>query len=186
MADTKLIAEAWAILGDATPLDFDCGTLCGQKCCTDFLPDVGVYLLPGELPLYDGSEDWAAWQFHSPQEYEFAPSWAHHAHIPFMRCQMLCRREKRPLACRIYPLTPCLSSDGTVDVAFDPFAEGVCPILERFRIDQLRPDFVAAVKKAWTVLCQDPEFLDYVRWVTEQVRAWQELPHLDPEEEEAR
>jgi hypothetical protein len=183
LADDRLIQAARAVLADLTPLDFDCGVLCGQKCCKDYAPDVGVYLLPGELPLFDGTEDWLTWQFHRTDDYDFAPSWSKHPHIPFMRCHRLCDREKRPLQCRAYPLAPYLNEDGTVDVRYDPFAEGVCPLVERYRVDQLRPEFVAGVRQAWAILMQDPELLDHVRWLTEQLKAWAELPHIDLAEE---
>ena len=186
MADPKLIEEARRILADVTPLAFDCGTLCGHRCCTDFTPDaeLGVYLLPGELPLFDGTEDWINWTFHSTQEYDFAPSWGHHGQIPFMMCHKLCNREKRPFECRTYPLVPYLAEDGGLEMRYAPWAEGVCPLTERYRIDQLEPAFVKAARQAWRVLLADPEMLDHVRWVTAQLKDWETLPHIDLEEEE--
>jgi hypothetical protein len=185
LADLHLIAEARRILAEVTPLDFDCGTLCGHKCCTDYRTDVnvGVYLIPGELALYDGTEDWFTWQFHSTAEYEFAPSWEKHGSIPFMMCQKLCQREKRPFECRTYPLVPYLHPDGQLELRYAPWAEGVCPLVERYQIAALRPDFVQAVHRAWTVLLQDPEMLDHVRWLTAQLRDWATLPYTDPEDD---
>lgn len=175
MADPKLIAEARAILANETPLAFDCGTLCGHLCCTDFAPNVGVYLIPGELTFFDGDEDWATWQFHRTRDYEFAPSWNKHRSVPFLRCTKLCEREKRPFECRTYPLVPFLHEDGALEMRYSPWAQGVCPLTERYRLDQLRPEFVASAKRAWEVLMQDPEMLDHVRWLTEQLKA-AELP----------
>ncbi len=183
MADTKLIEEARRILADVTPLDFDCGTLCGHKCCQDFAPNVGVYLIPGELPLYDGSEDWFTMDFHSTEIYEFAPSWEHHGQVPFMKCHKLCNREKRPFECRTYPLVPYLHDDGTLEMRYAPWAEGVCPLTERYRVEELQPAFVEACHRAWKALLQDPEMLDHVRWLTEQLKAWAELPLLREEAE---
>lgn len=181
MADPRLIKAARELLADATPLEFDCGTLCGHKCCTDFAPDVGVYLIPGELSLFDGSEDWIRWKFHSTRHYDFAPSWSRHGQIPFMQCTTLCDREKRPFECRTYPLVPCLNDDGTIEMRYSPWAEGVCPLTERYRLDQLRPEFVDLARRAWQVLMEDPEMLDHVKWLTEQVKAWAELPHAEDE-----
>lgn len=181
LADQQLIAAARRILAEVTPLDFDCGTLCGHKCCTDVSadPDVelGVYLIPGELPLFDGTEDWLTWTFHSVKEYDFAPTWEKHGQIPFMVCHTLCRREKRPLECRTYPLQPFLHADGRLEMRYAPWAEGVCPLTERYTIDQLQPDFVAAAQRAWSVLLHDPEMRDHIEWLTEQIKAWDELPH---------
>lgn len=177
MADLKLLAQARDILADVTPLPFDCGTLCGHRCCNDFEPDVGVYLIPGELALFDGTEDWTKWQFHSTGDYDFAPTWQHHRQIPFLACSKLCQREKRPFECRTYPLVPYLHEDGTLEMRYSPWAEGICPLTEQYRVGQLEPAFVAAAQRAWTMLMQDPEMQDHVQWLTAQLKAWVELPH---------
>lgn len=184
MADPKLIAEARRILEQETPLAFDCGTLCGHKCCTDFAPGVGVYLIPGELALYDGSEDWMTFDHHSTEEYEFAPSWeAIHPSVPFMKCHSLCRREGRPFECRTYPLVPFLQEDGQLEMRYAPWAQGVCPLTERYTLEQLQPSFVEAAHRAWSLLMQDPEMLDHIQWLTGQLKA-AELPLIDLEMEE--
>lgn len=181
MADPKLLKAARDLLADVTPLEFDCGTLCGHKCCTDFEPNVGVYLLPGELEFFDGSEEWAAWQFHSTAIYEFAPSWEKHGQIPFLMCTNLCQRSKRPLECRTYPLVPYLHEDGRLEMRYGPWAEGVCPLVTEYRLDQLQPEFVAAAQKAWEVLLQDPDIMDHVQWSSRQLHLWEALPRTNPE-----
>jgi hypothetical protein len=184
MADLKLIEEARRILADVTPLEFDCGTLCGNKCCTDYGPagdtEYGVYLIPGELELYDGQEAWCKWTAHSTAAYDFAPSWEKHGSVPYMMCHKLCNRDRRPFECRTYPLAPFLQEDGRLEMKYAPWACGVCPLTERYQVADLRPAFVAAAAQAWTVLLQDPEMLDHVKWLTEQIRAFEELPHTAP------
>ena len=188
MADRELIEAARRILADVTPLNFDCGTLCGHKCCTDRSsdPDVelGVYLIPGELPLFDGSEDWINWTFHSTLDYDFAPSWQHHGQVPFMVCHKLCSREKRPFECRTYPLQPFLHADGRLQMRYAPWAESFCPLTEQYKVEELRPEFVAAAQRAWSVLLPDPEMKDHIKWLTEQFRAWDELPHTACEDDD--
>ncbi len=183
MANTELIEKARAVLAKVTPLAFDCGTLCGHKCCTDFEPGVGVYLIPGELPLFDGTEDWINWQFHRTDEYDFAPSWGKHRQIPFMQCTKLCQREKRPFECRTYPLVPFLQEDGDLVMRYSPWAMGVCPLTERYQLTELLPEFVTAAREAWLILMEDPEMLDHVRWVSEQVRTLDQYPLVTGEEE---
>lgn len=178
MADPKLIEEARRILGNVTPLAFDCGTLCGNRCCTDFAPDEGVYLIPGELPLFDGTEDFPAWQFHKTAEYEFAPTWeARHDHVVFMQCKRLCAgsRERRPFECRTYPLMPYRHADGRLEMRYNFLTPGICPLPERYKLEELEPAFVQAAHEAWAVLMQDPEMLDHVTWLTQQFDAL-ELP----------
>lgn len=190
MADLKLIEAARQLLADVTPLDFDCGTLCGHRCCvaqpTEEGVEYGVYLIPGELPLFDGSEDWLTWQFHATSDQDFAPSWEKHGQIPFMVCHSLCRREKRPFECRTYPLVPYLHGDGAVEMRYAPWAEEewFCPLTQRCRVDELNPAFVAACREAWTLLLQDPEMLDHVQWLTAQLKDWAELPHTAPVDDE--
>lgn len=171
MADPRLLAAARAILADVTPLPFDCGTLCGHRCCTDFAPNVGVYLLPGEIELFDGSEDWLSWKLHNTRDYEFAPAWEKHRHIWFMQCHRLCQREKRPFECRTYPLVPYLHPDGTLEMRYAPWAYGVCPLADRYPLAALQPAFVEAARRAWELLLQDPDLLDHVRWLTAEMDA---------------
>lgn len=180
LADISVIDAARRLLADETPLESDCGALCGHRCCMDFDPEheTGVYLIPGELGLYDGSEDWLKWKFHATAVYEFAPSWEHHSQIPFMICQKLCQREKRPLDCRTYPLVPFLCEDGSLEMRYAPWAKGVCPLADGYELEQLRPAFRLAARQAWELLIQDPEMLDHVRWQTEQIKEWEKNPVL--------
>ncbi len=182
MVDKRRIAEARAILEKVTPLDFDCGTLCGHLCCTDHEPGVGVYLIPGELDFFDGTESWATFQMHKTKDYEFAPSWNKHKKIPFLQCTSLCNREKRPFECRTYPLIPFLHDDGRLEMRYSPFAQGICPLTERYGLDQLNPAFVAATGRAWEVLMADPDMLDHIRYLTDQLKA-AELPGASYDQE---
>ncbi|HWI63970.1 MAG TPA: hypothetical protein VNT75_19210 [Symbiobacteriaceae bacterium] len=188
MANVKLIEEARRILDDVTPLAFDCGTLCGQKCCTSESADpdeeLGVYLIPGELPLFDGSEDWLSWRFHSTDDFEFAPAWEKHGQIPFMVCHKLCRREKRPFECRTYPLVPLRHDDGRLEMRYAPWSRGFCPLPDRYKVEDLQPEFVTATQKAWSVLLQDPDMLEHVRWLSEQIKAADELPFTPCEDDD--
>lgn len=182
LVDLRLIEEARRLLADVTPLPFDCGTLCGHKCCTDFAPNEGIYLIPGELPLFDGSEDFTSWQFHRTDEYEFAPSWERRFDaVPFLQCKKLCDREKRPFECRTYPLLPYLHPDGRLEMRYSFLAEGLCPLVNQYTIDQLDPAFVAAAKQAWELLLQDAAMREHVQWLSEQYDALS-LPLVDGEE----
>ncbi len=171
MADPHLLAEARALLAHTTPLADDCGTLCGHRCCADYAPDVGVYLLPGEIALFDGTEDWLRWKLHSTKRYDFAPSWSKYRQIRFMQCHKLCDRDRRPFECRTYPLVPCLKDDGSLEMYMAPWAQGVCPLADPEPAAPLRPEFVAAARRAWTLLMQDPDLSDHIRWLTAQIKA---------------
>lgn len=169
--DPRLLKQARDLLAQVTPLAFDCGTLCGHKCCVDYAPDVGVYLLPDEIQLFDGTEDWLTWQLHSTADFEFAPSWEKHGQIHFMKCHKLCQRDGRPFECRTYPLAPYLNPDDSLEMRYAPWAYDVCPLTEQYPLEALQPAFVEATRQAWTLLLQDPDMRDHIRWVTEQIDA---------------
>ena len=122
-------------LCDLTPLLTDCGALCGAACCQ---PDEdgqgGMYLFPGEEALLHGEDS------------DFAPIYT---------CDGTCARENRPLACRIFPLTPVKTETGW-GVKMDVRARAMCP-LARFGTRGLDPEFVRAVREAVRLIAADPE-----------------------------
>lgn len=147
---TELLLRARAEIGDLTPLTTDCGALCGAACCqTDEDGQGGVYLSPGEEALAD-EMDWG-----SVKADDFAP---------ILMCDGPCERDKRPFACRIFPLTPVRGESGAWTVRMDARARAMCPLM-RSGVRGLNPDFARAVRRAVRILAQDPEgeaFLE--RW----------------------
>jgi len=179
LVDERLIRKARRLLADVTPLPFDCGTLCNKKCCTDFAPDEGVYLIPGELPFFDGTEGYTRFQFHRTDEYEFAPGWEERFDaVPFLQCTGPCDRAKRPFECRTYPLWPYLHEDGRLEMRYSFLTKGICPIPERYAIEELQPEFVQKAREAWSLLIQDPAMREHVEWLSRQYDAL-ELPPVD-------
>ena len=53
----KEIEEIYERLEKVTPVDFDCGSLCGEACCVYDLKnpeeELALYLLPGEELMYE-------------------------------------------------------------------------------------------------------------------------------------
>lgn len=148
--NAEVLARAYALIGEKTPLMNDCGALCGAACCQ---PDEdgqgGVYLFPGEENLTQFSR-WG-----HVEETDFAP---------MLVCDGMCEREHRPFACRIFPLTPARNEKGEWTVRMDARARAMCPLV-RSGVRGLNPEFVRAVRRAVRILAQDPEgavFLE--RW----------------------
>lgn len=144
------ILRAREAIGALTPMLDDCGCLCGAACCK---PDEdgqgGVYLFPGEEALMEG----ASWGRIEPD-----------AFAPMFVCDGPCDRDLRPLACRIFPLTPVRREDGRWSVRMDARARAMCPLV-RGGIRGLNPEFVKAARRAVRILAEDPEgeaFLE--RW----------------------
>jgi hypothetical protein len=55
----------YRLLDRVSPIDTDCGLLCGAACCTPEkdpdAEDVGIYLLPGEEKIHSKDDDWLEW-----------------------------------------------------------------------------------------------------------------------------
>lgn len=147
----EILINARALLGGLTPMLTDCGQLCGAACCR---PDEdgqgGVYLFPGEEALLEP----CAWGRVEPSPF-----------APMLTCGGPCDRERRPLACRIFPLTPVRGKSGRWTVRMDVRARAMCPLV-RSGIGGLDPDFVRAARDALRLIARDPEgdaFLE--KWV---------------------
>ncbi|MHB8918735.1 MAG: hypothetical protein ACYC4H_11980, partial [Desulfocucumaceae bacterium] len=62
----------YALTATVTPLDYDCGVLCGSTCCRPNRKNsLGVYLFPGEESRFVEGQDWFVREFHDPAEYDF-------------------------------------------------------------------------------------------------------------------
>ena len=140
--DGEILQRAYARIGDSTPMLTDCGLLCGAACChTDEDGQGGVYLFPGERALLKECE-WA----------RVLPA----GFAPMLMCDGACDRERRPLGCRIFPLTPARGRNGKWSVRMDVRARAMCP-LAASGTGGLDPEFVRAVRDALRIVAEDPE-----------------------------
>ena len=146
----------------------DCGALCGAACCQ---PDAdgqgGVHLFPGEEAQNDPL----------PEGFTLT---ADDGVMPGMRlltCVGSCRRDQRPLACRMFPLTPVLiASEGKeqLRVRVDPRAFAVCP-LSASGVRGMDAAFGRAVLEAARTLCLCGEHRAYIRALSayfERLKTW--------------
>ncbi|MBQ3055678.1 MAG: hypothetical protein IJC88_06200 [Oscillospiraceae bacterium] len=139
----KLYADAYAALSTVTPIPADCGMLCQNRCCHGD-EDHGMILFPGEaefLGITCKTREMNGME------------------VGFFTCNGTCRRNRRPLSCRIYPYAPYFK-DGVLTVLPDPRAKYVCPLLSEDAIGFIQADFLTAIKTAFTVLLQSPEISD--------------------------
>lgn len=148
--DASILLRAYGILGDKTPMLTDCGQLCGAACCQeDEDGQGGVYLFPGERELL-GNCGWGRVQ----------PG----ALAPMLVCEGPCDRDRRPLGCRIFPLTPVRSKSGKWTVRMDARARAMCP-LARSGVGGLDPAFVRAARDALRAVAEDAEGEAFIeRW----------------------
>ena len=141
--DTLL--SAYAAIGDLTPLERDCGELCGAACCQqDADGQGGVHLFPGEEELLRDI-DWGSIEPRLPG-----------ALAPILQCGFACDRDRRPLGCRIFPLTPVIGKDGAWTVRMDVRARPMCPLCMS-GVRGLNRDFVLAVRNAIRIIAETAE-----------------------------
>lgn len=148
-------SEIYALFTDVTPLAEDCGSVCGGACCRcgGALPEnreasadsaaLGMRLFPGEACGL-GEADGAA-----------VVASADSGRL--LLCGGRCHRERRPLACRLFPLFPYVTEEGAVKAAYDPRAYRVCPLIRLRERVPLRRDFVRAVRRAGRMLMRDTD-----------------------------
>lgn len=150
-----------------TPVPFDCGKICGAACCvTDGGQTMGIYLLPGEEKVHDKKDSWLTWSMDKAQDYDFPEAWR--GKVPFVACQgpAHCKREKRPIQCRTFPLRPYLTREDELIMIYDeealPYA---CPLIENeVALDE---GFIRVCYENWRILISDPLIRDIVKMDSE-------------------
>lgn len=165
MTTLDRIVAARALLAEVTPLKGDCGRRCGAACCqADDDGQGGMLLLPGEEGLYAPAPGWARVEDSGLRAGERA--------LALLTCDGTCPRGDRPLACRIFPLTPRLAEDGQMVVTLDVRAWPVCPLMPH-GMQGLSREFVAAVRAACVLLAQDEALRAWLHTLTQQLRAFE-------------
>ena len=154
----------YRLLDKVSPVPYDCGKLCNAACCNcgNDDEDLGIYLLPGEDKVHERDSDWLIWSAENAEDYEFPESWK--GKVYFVRCKTppVCPREKRPIQCRTFPLTPHIDLDGELSMILnDSELPYNCPLIEREM--ELTPEFVQATYTAWKHLIRDPLIYDLVK-----------------------
>lgn len=131
--------KLYEMFDTVTPLSKDCGMLCGGACCKDGESErKGMLLFPFEEKVlkHKGYEtEQSEWKYGDKNAY-------------ILYCSGTCNRKLRPLACRIFPLTPIINDDGTTKLIMNPLAKGICPLARSLKPRQLEPEFVQNVHKA--------------------------------------
>lgn len=155
----------YRLLDRVSPVPFDCGTLCDAACCNCGKDDedLGIYLLPGEDKVHPRDSSWLTWSSENAEDYDFPESWR--GKVYFVRCKTppICPREKRPLQCRTFPLTPYIDQNGNLSVIINDFEFPYdCPLVDEEI--PLNADFIKATLTCWKHLIRDPLIFDLVRY----------------------
>lgn len=156
--------QIYRLFDNATPIKFDCGRLCSKACCKG--DDGGMYLFPMEEQVFDLiNPSWVKIE-KSDFTYEFKGKVKN---VPIIFCDGNCDRYQRPLACRIFPLTPYLSKNDNLEIIVDPRAKALCPLSRELDVDEYDYKYVKNIKKAFTLLMKNDEFKTYMRAYSEYI-----------------
>ena len=168
--------KLYDLTSSVTPLQDDCGKLCGSICCRAGEDQaLGMYLFPGEECMFTGRENWLRWEMRDPAGDDFPRSWK--SPVYFVRCAKPCPREQRPLSCRFFPLSPHLLRDGTLFLIHETMALPYsCPLIEKKM--PLRTDFVDAVARCWKEMLKDPRLLALVKMDSLERENEETRPHV--------
>lgn len=137
-------------LMEVTPLKRDCGALCGSACCrTDEDGLGGMLLFPGEEAFYRDL----------PEGFSIAEDKVFKG-AKLLTCEGFCDRADRPLACRVFPMM-FVEKEGGADVALDPRAWPLCPLMPS-GLTGLKAEFVEAAREAAALLFSDSEIKEFM------------------------
>lgn len=150
----EMYNKIFHILGDLTPLTVDCGVLCGGACCKGD-ENTGMLLFPYEettleVKITEYGERLAV-------------------------CNGKCKREERPLSCRIFPFFSTIDEKRKIYIEKDYRAARLCPLLEHSEEIVFNPKFFTALKKVGKILVKDDTCREFLYKQTEAIDTYGEF-----------
>jgi len=142
----SLLKQAYGLLDEVTPLKFDCGLICGGRCChrdsTNASDNPGMLLLPLEenltvTPTFTVKEG---------------------ADGKILICNGKCDRTKRPFSCRIFPFYASIGKDDSISLKKDPRAFNTCPVAIKEKGTRHSVYFHRNAVRAIRILMKDEDF----------------------------
>lgn len=148
------IKKAYEYLEYVTPVKYDCGKICNKKCCKGNDND-GMLLFPGEEEIFRQNFNF---EVYLDKRYDSLA----------VRCKGPCRRNERPLSCRIFPYFIYMEEKSSkLSAAPDIRALDFCPLLiEKYVFDRR---FLRALRIASAKLCENAEISDFIRKITKKL-----------------
>lgn len=156
--------QLYRLFDEITPIKADCGKLCNNSCCKG--EDSGMYLFPGEENVYDLlNPAWASIE-QSDLTYTFNNR---ENEVPIIFCSGKCDRYQRPLACRIFPLTPYINKDGKLEIIIDPRGKPICPLAKSLYLDEFDYSFLKNVQRAFNLLSKNKRVYKFLEEYSRQI-----------------
>lgn len=146
------LLRAYRLLDRITPLPVDCGRFCERACCKGD-DHTGMGLFPGEKEFFQDLSEYTIVSTEDNEGY------------PLCVCKGMCKRETRPLACRIFPYFPLVYPDENtgrleIRVIRDPRSFSVCPLTQQ-EIDP-QSIFERRLRRAARWLLREPSIRQYL------------------------
>ncbi len=161
---SALYKQVYKRFDGVTPLAADCGKLCDKLCCRGD-DESGMYLFPGEARLFAENKNFSV----LPTDFT-----ANNKQVKLVVCHGPCRREDRPLACRIFPLFPSYTKKDGLNIIFDPRAS-LCPLTAPEARPYINQKFVHRMETVFSFLVKFPEIAAYLEAVTESFDEFTQL-----------
>ena len=144
---------AYSLFDDVTPLMVDCGKLCDAACCKGD-DETGMYLFPFEHVMFDDCPG----NFKiEKSEFEYGGK-----NVDILLCEPFCKRETRPLACRIFPLVPYVDENGNFNIVMDRRGKYMCPLAAAMTKDDLDEEFVRRVTYISQIMMKIPQLKEFI------------------------
>lgn len=153
--------QLYKLFDDLTPIKTDCGMLCNKACCDG--SDSGMYLFPGEKEVFKLLDP--SWSKIENSDFKYTHNGKKYF-VPICFCDGDCDRFQRPLACRIFPLTPILDEHGKLQIITDPRAKSVCPLSYAYSVSDYDRKFIKQVKNTFTLLMKNEQFKSFMQEYT--------------------
>ena len=148
-----------------TPIKADCGNLCNSVCCSG--DDSGMFLFPGEKEVFKLIKPKGFRIEYSDLTYNYNGGLKR---TPILFCDGGCDRYIRPLACRIFPLTPIITESGKIEIITDPRAKSICPLAKTLYLEEYDENFVKSVKQAFVLLAKNKHVLSFLHEYTKYIQ----------------
>ena len=161
----EIIEKIYEKLDKVSPVEYDCGKLCGEICCTydeeDYEnKDLIIYLLPGEELIHKDDESFEL-RHYTIDEIDYPYSWKDGVYTVICKNPLECNRKIRPIQCRSFPLIPHISKDMKFHLIYDeseyPYR---CPLINENI--ELNDDFIKETYNVWRLLLKNRLVYDLV------------------------
>lgn len=154
-----LYKSIYTYFGDTTPIPVDCGKLCNKACCTDDGDDeTGMYLFPGEKHLFLNNKNFKV----VSSDFVYKDK-----NVDLVICKGPCKRDMRPLSCRIFPLVPYYRKKTGLKIIRDPRAFPICPLSSKEAYLHLDPVFIRKTESVFRLLTRFSEVRMYLEGLSD-------------------